>query len=84
MENEMETWAFYAADAVEQAAQHDAGFQQLSRARMELAPQYEAFLATLTPQQRELLVSYQCCMEDLEYQRTRVAYFLGRRDQTPL
>lgn len=78
MTKEMAMWAYYAMDAIHAQAQQDPEYQALNRQRESMEADYETLLAQLPGQQRELLLRYQCCVEEMQFQKTRLAFFLGK------
>lgn len=67
-------WAYGGFDLVEEQVQKDPDFQALAAEHEALAPKFEALLASLPQQQRELILEYLNLAVDLEYQRVRIAY----------
>ena len=63
---------------IQKAAQKDSAYQQILRYREEYSAAYQRLLQELTEQQREILVSYAYFDVELEHQRTRLAYYIGR------
>lgn len=78
MTKEMEMWAYYAMDAIHAQAQRDPEYLALNRQQESMEESYEALLAQLPGEQRELLLRYQCCVEEMQFQKTRLAFFLGK------
>ena len=72
-------WVYRAADAVDYVAKHDPEYQELARQQRELAGDYEALLARLTPVDRELLLEYTDVMGNLQYRLAQLAYFYGKQ-----
>ena len=81
MTGEMEEWAYYAMDAVHRATQEDPEYQKLTDRWARLAEDFEAFVTGLPEKERELVLSYQGCVEEMQFQQVRVAYFLGKKHQ---
>ena len=79
MTKEMEEWAYYAMDAIHKEAQKDPEYRQFKEAWLKLTEEHDAILAGLSKKQRDLLVEYQCCVDNLHFQEVRVAYFLGKK-----
>lgn len=79
MTKEMEEWAYYAMDAIHREAQMDPGYREQVDRWMQLREGYEALCADLSRDQRELLLEYFCCVEEMQFQKIRVAYFLGKK-----
>ena len=72
-------WVYRAADAVDRVAKHDPEYQELARQQRELVKDYEALLARLTPDDREMLLEYTDVMGNLQYRLTQLAYFYGKQ-----
>ena len=79
MTSEMKEWAYYAMDAVHALAGEDQWYQELNEKRLALQGEYEQLLESLSPEQRELITSYQCYCEEMQFQKIRLAYFLGKK-----
>lgn len=72
-------WVYRAADAVDTLARQDPEHQELLRRQRELVPPYEALLARLSPEDRELLLEYTDVAGNLQYRLTQLAYVYGKR-----
>ena len=72
-------WVYRAADAVDHIAKHDPEYRELAQRQRELAGDYEALLARLTPADRELLLEYTDVRENMQYRLTQLAYFYGKQ-----
>lgn len=70
----MDKWVLYGADYVDALARHDPDYQKLLAQHELLVPKFDALMATLPWQQRELVLEYLNLALDLEYQKTRIAY----------
>ena len=72
-------WVYRAADAVDRVAKHDPEYQELARQQRELVGDYEALLARLPSDDRELLLEYTDVMGNMQYRLTQLAYFYGKQ-----
>ena len=79
MTKEMEEWAYYAMDAIHREAQKDRDYLQLKEKWVQLSENYESFVSGLPEKERVLVLEYQGCVEDLQFQQVRIAYFLGKK-----
>ena len=79
MTREMQEWAYYAMDAIHALAQEDPDYLSLNEKRLGMEAEYERVMAGLPQAQRELIEDYQRICEEMQFQKIRLAYFLGRK-----
>ncbi len=79
--NAMLQWIQEGADRVEQIAKTDREFQKLVTRLNQVEQAHTAVLETLSEQDRETILEYEDLITELEYQKTRIAYYLGKKSQ---
>lgn len=72
-------WIQEGADRVEQIAKTDREFQELVTKLNRVEQAHTAVLETLSEQDRETILEYEDLITELEYQKTRIAYYLGKK-----
>lgn len=72
-------WVYRAADAVDALAKRDPEYQELAARQRELVHEYEALLARLSEEDRELILEYTDVAGNLQYRLTQLAYVYGKR-----
>ena len=72
-------WVYRAADAVDALAKTDPEYQELAARQRELVHEYEALLARLGDEDRELILEYTDVAGNLQYRLTQLAYVYGKR-----
>lgn len=75
-------WVYRAADAVDVLAKSDPEYQEIAVRQRELVPEYEALLARLSEEDRELILEYTDVAGNLQYRLTQLAYVYGKRVRT--
>lgn len=74
----MDEWADWAFDQVLAMARQDDYCQELAQRHEACVGQFEALLARLSPRDRELVSDYLYLCQEIEHQRARLAYQLGK------
>lgn len=75
----MPEWVYRAADEVDRIAKTDPEYRELARKQRELVGEYEALLARLSPEDKELLLEYTDVAGNMQYRLTQLAYAYGKR-----
>ena len=73
----MLAWVYGVAEKIEEEARRDAEYCTLARRQAELAPQYEAMLARMDPQERETLLDHILVREEMLYRMAQLAWKYG-------
>ena len=76
----MLAWVYGVADRVEEEARRDAEYVALARRQVELAPQYDAILAGMDPQEREILLEHILVREEMLYRMAQLAWKYGTQN----
>jgi hypothetical protein len=77
----MRQWLEFGSQKVGILLQSDPDYQRLSQKMAAIQDSYEALLARLSPDDRELIRSYHIIAKDLETLRTVTAWYCGRMDK---
>jgi len=74
----MDDWIMGACDQVDTLAARDPFDQGLSIQRTRVVPRYLQLLNSLPEAEQEILTEYEYLTSEMAYQRTQIAYQLGR------
>lgn len=72
-------WVYRAADAVDRIAKRDPEYRELAQKQRELVGEYDALLARLSPEDKELLLEYMDVTGNMQYRLTQLAYAYGKQ-----
>ena len=72
-------WVLRIADRVDILAKADPEYQELSRQRLELEPEYESLLERMPLADRELLLEYMDVVGNMQYRISQLAWLYGKR-----
>ena len=75
----MDKWTFIGMRQVEELTQADPDYRKLLAEHEKLLPAFEALLAKLSYEDRELVLEYVNLQIDLQYQETRIAYHIHNK-----
>jgi len=78
----MNTWTECDAYIVEEWVKQDTIHQDLQQRLSKIESSYRRILSTLNPIYRELIVTHEYYCVEMEYQRAKLAYQLGRLRST--
>ena len=71
-------WVLRIADRVDEMVKADPEYQTLDQQRKALEPEYEALLDRMTPEDRELLLSYMDVVGNMYYRTSQFAWLYGK------
>ena len=71
-------WVLRIADRVDILAKADPEYQELSRQRLELEPEYESLLERMPLADRELLLEYMDVVGNMQYRFSQLAWLYGK------
>ena len=71
-------WVLRVVDRVDALADADPEYRELAAQRKRLEPDFDALLARLTPEDRELLLEYMDIVGDMQYRTTQIAWLYGK------